>query len=148
MEDNRKYSRAPPYVYKRLVAIHPAQNREAYVIFTNRTDEDELFVEFQVERVTQSTRQAVAGYAMHKYPGRILNIVASKRNVAETVTDTRYVWTELGGGGSQTVQVAATDSGRLLTSPHVGEVSGHQAFLAGGAQDEIAGDRRTRDMSV
>ena len=115
----------------------------------NRTVEDELFVEFQVERVTQSTRQAVARYAMHKYPGRILNIVASKRNVAETVTDTRYVWTELGGGGSQTVQVAATDSGRLLTSPHVGEVSGHlQAFLAGGAQDEIAGDRRTRDMSV
>ena len=115
----------------------------------NRTVEDELFVEFQVERVTQSTRQAVARYAIRKYPGRILNIVASKRNVAETVTDTRYVWTELGGGGSQTVQVAATDSGRLLTSPHVGEVSGHlQAFLAGGAQDEIAGDRRTRDMSV
>ena len=29
----------------------------------NRTTEDELFVEFQVERVTQSTRQAVARYA-------------------------------------------------------------------------------------
>ena len=115
----------------------------------NRTVEDELFVEFQVERVTQSTRQAVARYAIRKYPGRILNIVASKRNVAETVTDTRYVWTELGGGGSQTVQVAATDSGRLLTSPHVGEVSGHlQAFIAGGAQDEVAGDPRTRGMSV
>lgn len=115
----------------------------------SRTVEDELFVEFQVEQVTQSTRQAVARYAMHKYPGRILNIVASKRNVAETVTDTRYVWTELGGGGSQTVQVAAADSGLLLTSPHVGEVSGHlQAFLASGAQDEIAGDRRPRNMSV
>jgi len=115
----------------------------------SRTVEDELFVEFQVERVTQSTRQAVARYAMRKYPGRILNIVASKRNVAETVTDTRYVWAELGGGGSQTVQVAATDSGLLLTSPHVGEVSGHlQAFLVCDAQDKIASDRHPRDMSV
>ena len=32
----------------------------------NRTVEDELFVEFQVERVTQSTRQAVARYAMRQ----------------------------------------------------------------------------------
>ncbi len=108
----------------------------------SRTGEDELFVEFQVERVMQSTRQAVARYAVRKYPGRILNIVASKRNVAETVVDTRHVWEELGGEGSQTVQVAARDSGLLLTSPHVGEVSGHlQAFLAGASQDERAGDR-------
>ena len=126
------------------------RKRERLLSFLqNRTVEDELFVEFQVERVTQSTRQAVARYAMRKYPGRILNIVASKRNVAETVTDTRSVWEELGGGGSQTVQVAATDSGLLLTSPHVGDVSGHlQAFLAGEAQDERAGDRRSRDISV
>ncbi|MEO8338251.1 MAG: amino acid adenylation domain-containing protein [Nitrospirota bacterium] len=115
----------------------------------NRTVMDELFVEFQVERVTQSTRQAVARYAMRKYPGRILNIVASKRNVAETVTDTRSVWEELGGGGSQTVQVAARDSGLLLTSPHVGEVSWHlQAFLAGESQKESAGDRPPSDMSA
>jgi thioesterase domain-containing protein/acyl carrier protein len=115
----------------------------------NRTVMDELFVEFQVERVTQSTRQAVARYAMRKYPGRILNIVASKRNVAETVTDTRSVWEELGGGGSQTVQVGARDSGLLLTSPHVAEVSGHlQAFLAGESQNESAGDRPPSDMSA
>ena len=111
--------------------------------------EDELFVEFQVERVTQSTRQAVARYAVRKYPGRILNIVASKRHVAETVIDTRSVWAELGGGGSQTVSIAATDSGLLLTSPHVGEVSEHlRGFLAGDAQDEIPRDRHPRDMSV
>ena len=115
----------------------------------NRAGEDDLFVEFQVERVSHSTRQAVARYAMRKYPGRILNVVASKRNVAETVTDTRHAWEELGGEGSQTVQVAATDSGLLLTSPHVGEVSGHlQAFLAGQSQDERAGDRPPRDMSA
>ncbi|HSL02297.1 MAG TPA: alpha/beta fold hydrolase, partial [Nitrospiraceae bacterium] len=112
-----------------------------------RTVEDELFVEFQVERVTQSTRQAVARYAMRKYPGRILNIVASKRNVAGTVTDTRSVWAELGGGGSQTVPIAATDSGLLLTSPHVGEVTVHlQTFLAVDAQRETDRDRRNRDM--
>ena len=115
----------------------------------SRTGEDDLFVEFQVERVSHSTRQAVARYAMHKYSGRILNIVASKRKVAETVTDTRHVWEELGGEGSQTVQVAARDSGLLLTSPHVGEVSGHlQAFLAGQSQDENADDRPPRDMSA
>ena len=86
---------------------------------------------------------------MRKYPGRILNIVASKRKVAETVTDTRHGWEELGGKGSQTVQVAARDSGLLLTSPHVGEVSGHlQAFLTGRSQDECASDRPPRDMSA
>ena len=106
-----------------------------------RTTEDELFVEFQVERVMQSTRQAVARYAVRKYPGRILNIVASKRNVAETVTDTRNVWVELGAGGSQTVYVAAADSGLLLTSPHVEDVIEHlQAFLAVDAQNKIARD--------
>jgi amino acid adenylation domain-containing protein len=126
------------------------RKRERLMSFLrSRTVEDELFVEFQVERVTQSTRQAVARYAMRKFPGPILNIVASKRNVAETVTDTRYVWEELGGGGSQTVQVAAADSGLLLTTPHVGEVSGHlQAFLAVDAQDGTVHDRHTRDMSV
>jgi len=115
----------------------------------SRTTEDELFAEFQVERVVQSTRQAVARYAVSKYPGRILNIVASKRNVAKAMVDTRYIWPELVGGGSQTVHIAAADSGLLLTSPHVEEVSGHlQAFLAVDAQDEIARDRRPRDMSV
>jgi hypothetical protein len=115
----------------------------------SRAGEDELFVEFQVERVTQSTRQAVACYTMRKYSGRILNIVASKRKVAETVTDTRHVWEELGGEGSQTVQVAARDSGLLLASPHVGEVSRHlQAFLTGDSQNESAGDRPPRDMSA
>jgi thioesterase domain-containing protein/acyl carrier protein len=115
----------------------------------SRAGEDELFVEFQVERVTQSTRHAVACYTMRKYSGRILNIVASNRKVAEAVTDTRHVWEELGGEGSQTVQVAARDSGLLLASPHVGEVSRHlQAFLTGDSQNESAGDRSPRDMSA
>ena len=126
------------------------RKRERLLSFLGRrTTEDELFVEFQVERVMQSTRQAVARYAVREYPGRILNIVASKRNVAEAVIDTRHVWAELGGAGTQTLHIAAADSGLLLTSPHVGEVSGHlQAFLAVDDQDETARHRRTPDMSA
>jgi amino acid adenylation domain-containing protein len=111
-----------------------------------RTTEDELFVEFQVERVTQSTRQAVARYVVHKYPGRILNIIASRRNVAPTVVDTRCVWTDLCGEGSQTVHIAAADSGLLLTAPHVGEVSRClQAFLPVNDQEKIVRDGPMRD---
>ncbi len=98
---------------------------------------DELFANFQVERVTRATLQAVARYAVRKYPGRILNIVASKRHVAQSVTDTRHGWPDFGGGGSRTVQVAAANSGLLLTSPHVEEVTEHlRAFLAENTQHE------------
>ena len=111
----------------------------------NRTTEDELFVEFQVERVMRSTRQAVARYAVRKYPGRILNIVASKRDVARTVKDTRHVWEELGGNGTQTLHIPAADSGLLLTPPYLGELSEHlQSFLA---VDARGIDRRTGVMS-
>lgn len=97
----------------------------------SETPHDDLAANFQVERVTRATLQAVARYAVRKYPGRILNIVASKRHVAETVTDTRHVWPEFGGGGSKAVQVAATNSGQLLVTPHVEEVTKHlRAFLA------------------
>ncbi len=99
-------------------------------------DNDELLVEFRVERVTQATRQAVARYAIRKYPGRILNIVASKRYVARTVTDTRHVWPEFGDERSKTVQVPAINSGHLLTAPHVEEVTQHLlAFLGEDTQD-------------
>ncbi len=98
---------------------------------------DELFVEFQVERVTRATLQAVARYDVRKYPGRILNIVASKRQVAQTVTDTRYVWPEFGGEGSKSVQVAAVAAGHLLITPQVEEVTKHlQAFLVDDTHDE------------
>jgi thioesterase domain-containing protein/acyl carrier protein len=100
---------------------------------------DVLFVEFQVERVTRATLQAVARYDVRKYPGHILNIVASKRYVAQSVTDTRHVWPELGGKGSKTVQVAAINSGQLLVTPHVEEVTKHlQAFLGEDTQNEPA----------
>ena len=86
--------------------------------------------------------RAVAHYTVRKYPGRILNIVAAKRNVR----DTRYVWTELAGGGCQTLDVAVFRTGDLLVSPHVEEISSYvQRFLAAGSQDKIVRPR-TRDM--
>ena len=144
MENIRVLLRMPMKDWRPFVQ----RKRERLMSFLQRrTTEDELFVEFQVERVVQSTRQAVARYAVRKYPGRILTIVASKRNVAKTVIDTRYAWEELGGGGSRTVHIAAADSGLLLTPPHVEEVSGHlQAFLAVDAQDATVRDRRTRNI--
>jgi thioesterase domain-containing protein/acyl carrier protein len=91
---------------------------------------EQLHANFQVEQVTRATLQAVARYDVCQYPGRILNIVASKRHVAQTVTDTRHVWSNLGGEGSKTVQVAASNSGLLLTTPHVEEVTEHlRAFI-------------------
>ncbi len=86
---------------------------------------DELVTEFQVERVTRATLQAVARYDVRKYPGRILNIVASERYVARSVTDTRQVWQEFGGEGSKTVKVAAMNAGNLLAVPHVEAVTQH-----------------------
>ena len=124
------------------------QKSESFLSFLRiRTTEDELFVELHVERVIQSTRTAVARYIAYKYPGRILNIVASKRHVAEKTVDTRRMWEAIAGEGSQTVEVSATDSGRLLISPHVEEVAGYlQAFLAVEAQAEIARENISRNM--
>ena len=105
--------------------------------------------EWQVERVTQATFHAVARYAVHAYPGHLLNIVASKRHIAESAIDTRYMWAELAGGESQTVRVGAADSGLLFSSPHVEDVAKHvQAFLAADGQGETAFDGHIRDMSA
>ena len=105
---------------------------------SRRTDDnDELLVELRVERVTQATRQAVARYDVRKYPGHILNIVASRRYVAQSVTDTRHVWPEFGDARSKTVQVAAINSGQLLVTPHVEEVTRQLlAFLGENTQDK------------
>jgi acyl carrier protein len=97
----------------------------------SRTDasHNELMVEFQIEHVTRATLQAVARYNVRKFPGPILNIVASKRDVARSTTDTRHIWPEFGGEGSKTVQVPAIDSGQLLVTPHIEEVMTHLRAL-------------------
>lgn len=108
---------------------------------------DSREVQWQVERVTQATFYAVARYAVQACRGRLLNIVASKRHVAEPASDTRCMWTELAGSESQNVEVGATDSGLLFSSPHVEEVSRHiKAFLAAGDQAVVAHDRSHGNM--
>ncbi|MBX3304357.1 MAG: alpha/beta fold hydrolase, partial [Nitrospira sp.] len=108
------------------------QRRHRRLMSLSRTvaGHEELFVNFQVEQVTRATLQAVARYDVRNYPGRILNIVASKRHVARTVADTRHVWPEFAGEGSKSVQVEALNAGHLLTTPHVEKVTKHlQDFL-------------------
>jgi thioesterase domain-containing protein/acyl carrier protein len=91
--------------------------------------EDGLF-----ERMEQAMFHAAARYTVRKYPGRILNIVASKRNVR----DTRYVWAEQAGEGCQTFDVSAARTADLLISPHVEEVTSHiQRFLAADSSGNI-----------
>ncbi len=118
---------------------HFIQRKRERLMSLSQTEagNEELLANFQISRVTRATLQAVARYDARKYPGRILNIVASKRHVARAVRDTRYVWPEFGGGGSKSVQVAAVAAGHLLTTPHVEEVTEHiQAFLVEDTQDK------------
>jgi thioesterase domain-containing protein/acyl carrier protein len=115
------------------------QRKRERLMSLSRTEagSEQLLANFQVEQVTRATLQAVARYNVCKYPGRILNVVAAKRHVARTVADTRRVWPDLGGEGSRTVQVAAANSGVLLTTPHVEEVTEHlQAFLVEDTHNE------------
>jgi hypothetical protein len=89
--------------------------------------------ELEIERLEQAMFQAVAHYTVRNYPGRILNIVASKRNLR----DSRYAWTDVAAEGCQTVDVAAMRTGDLLVSPHVEEISSQiQHFIAAGSHDK------------
>ncbi len=111
---------------------------EKFASFLRRRSSENELIELQIERMEQAMFHAVARYTVRKYPGRILNIVASKRGVR----DTRYVWTDLAGGGCQTVDVAAVRTGDLLVPPHVEEIFSHvQRFVAACSQDKIARPR-------
>ena len=79
----------------------------------------------QVERVTTATFHAVAHYEVQRYPGTLLNCIASERAVTDGVHDTRHEWPQLAENGSATVSIAAGDSGRLFVSPHVEDLAGH-----------------------
>lgn len=106
-----------PYLVSRVLAtlgqVHPE---------ISLADSD---TEYKVERVTVATFQAVASYEVKPYHGLVLNCVASERPVGEAVLDTRHGWARSTGPGSQTVYVAATDSGRLFVPPFVETVAHH-----------------------
>lgn len=121
---------------------------ERFLSFLERRPaESGLFIELQLERMKQSTFHAVARYTLGKYSGRVLNIIASEYLVDKTVTDTRYFWDKLAGGGCQTVHIAASRGGALLTSPHVEELSAHvQTFLAENVHGTMSRDCGNRDL--
>lgn len=66
--------------------------------------------------------RAAGRYTMHPYPGHILNFVASQRVMEH---DTRRVWSELAGGGCQTIEMAVRRTTDLVVSPSVEEISSH-----------------------
>jgi hypothetical protein len=82
---------------------------------------------FDVERVKQATFLAVSRYEAKAYPGRLLNVIASKRPMAESTLDTRTIWGRIAQADSRTVYLPAEDSGRLFVSPHVEELTRHLA---------------------
>ncbi len=79
--------------------------------------------DFQIQRLTKATLQAVARYRVHRHDGPLINIVASQRQVDSETEDTRHRWEALAGAGSCTIYVPAEDSGRLFVSPYVEEVA-------------------------
>jgi thioesterase domain-containing protein/acyl carrier protein len=94
-------------------------------------------MDFQVQRLTQATLLAVARYCVQRFPGRIINIVASRRKVDEVIPDTRHRWQHLGNKNSCTLHIPAEDSGRLFVSPHVEELAGHlQHYLQPETKDK------------
>jgi acyl carrier protein len=85
----------------------------------------------QVERLTKATFHAVAHYEVQRYPGTLLNCIASKRAVPDGTRDTRNELPLLAGSGSDTVYISAENSGRLFVSPNVEDLAGHiQRYLA------------------
>ncbi|HET8579554.1 MAG TPA: thioesterase domain-containing protein, partial [Nitrospiraceae bacterium] len=75
--------------------------------------------------VTSATFYAVSRYQPQPYPGRLLNVIASKRPLSDSTQDTRLAWSELALMGDQTVFMPAEDSGRLFVAPHVQELAHH-----------------------
>ncbi len=100
------------------------------------TEEERRTVEawgigLQVERLTKATFHAVAHYEVQRYPGTLLNCIASKRPIPDGTRDTRNELPLLAESGSETVHVPAENSGRLFVSPNVEELAGHiQRYLA------------------
>ena len=111
------------------------------------TTEDEKRMEeawetgMQVERVTTATFHAVAHYEVQRYPGTLLNCIASERVVMDGIRDTRHEWPQLAENGSDTVSIVAGDSGRLFVSPHVEDLAGHiQRYVAKASDPAMTSD--------
>jgi hypothetical protein len=111
----------------------PKYGRDKFRAFwqmTHETDErSEAHHLLYRDYVTYATFHAAARYVFKAYRGRVLNVVASKRPLADPTQDTRLVFSAGTAPESRTVTVAAEDSGRLFMPPHVHELAAHlEAF--------------------
>jgi hypothetical protein len=61
----------------------------------------------------------VATYNPRPFGGRLLNVIAASRPLANTTLDTRREWGALARQGAHSVEMPAEDSGRLFVAPHV-----------------------------
>ncbi|BCA53183.1 putative Multi-domain non-ribosomal peptide synthetase [Nitrospira sp. KM1] len=95
-----------------------------YHLFSVADERDGGDRDFQIQRLTQATLIAVAHYRVCRLGGQVLNVVASRRQVDEVITDTRHGWAHSGNQDSYTVSIPAEDSGRLFVSPHVEPLAG------------------------
>jgi carbamoylphosphate synthase small subunit len=75
--------------------------------------------EYENHRVAHATLKAIAAYTASEYRGRLLNVVASERVVADSSLDTRRLWEFLSRGGFVEAVIPASNSGKIFVSPHV-----------------------------
>ncbi len=122
---------------KEKMSLMKFKTKQLMIFLQGGRTEEEIRTEearetgLQVERVTTATFHAVAHYAVQRYPGRLLNCIASRRAVQAGTRDTRHEWPQLAENGSETVSISAGDSGRLFVSPYVEDLAGHiQQYLA------------------
>jgi amino acid adenylation domain-containing protein len=71
------------------------------------------------DRVVAATFEAVATYDALPFEGRLLNVIATSRPLADSTIDTRRQWEDLAHQGAQRVELPAQDSGRLFVAPYL-----------------------------
>jgi len=100
-----------PTVVRKARALEP--------LLSSRLTGQVMDPEISSEKVRQATLHAVAHYKVAPYEGTLINVVASRRAVADIIPDTRRRWPSLAKEGSSTLEIPAEDSGRLFVSPYV-----------------------------
>lgn len=75
------------------------------------------------QQLKAATFGAIARYKVERFPGRIINVVASHRLADEITPDTRYDWPAFGNEESHTILIPAGNAGRLCEPPHVDELA-------------------------
>ncbi|MFI4931372.1 MAG: amino acid adenylation domain-containing protein, partial [Burkholderiales bacterium] len=79
--------------------------------------------DYLADRVVAATFEAVATYDARPFGGRLLNVIAASRPLANTTLDTRREWGALARQGAHSVEMPAEDSGQLFVAPHVGPLA-------------------------